>query len=988
MTTQYCKIALLAGISVGALLASKSASAQITPPAPAEQSSAVAPDQSVDEKPVGDIVVTGSRIPRPELQSAMPVSVIRADEAKGFARTTNYDALLLAPAIGPGIGETNSGGQIFDLGVANINLRNLGTNRSLVLVDGKRWVSGGARNSAVDLNTIPSPLIERYEVVTGGAAAIYGADAVSGAVNIIMKKKLSGIQTSVTTGISGEGDARQTNATIATGFSFGGDRGQFVIGGEYNDTTPIENLARYPHRISYYPNPANTGPSDGRPDNILNRDSRQIHRSNVPTFCLPVGAGCQQWYQLINNVVTAVPQSSYKVIIAGPTGTHEGGPDTSATSFENVLLRPESKRAAAYANVSYNLSDAITWNATFSYAHTYTKGTPVWPATRTDSRSLWWAGAGGEIATLANPYLPASLRDFMVANGLTSIPFGRTYLNLPRAYEIHKRDNFTIGTDLTGKLGEKLNWQAFMRYGQVVDNITTTNMVVKDNWLAGRNSTLLSGQIVCADPTARAAGCVPINFFSTDPFSQSVNNYILRDRFERTKNSLLNAGASLTGSLFSLPYGDISFAAGVEWRREKLTTRDDPDAAKLASIIWAGGLDYQRHPDLDAARNTSEVFGEVVVPVLKDLPFAKRLEFEGAYRFSHYSDNPDTHTWKLGATWEPVNGLSFRGVYSRSVRVPNFGELFSPVSSVQIGNIDDPCQTGLITQNANRAANCRTLIPTAVALPLPRPNVSLPLIVSGGNTGLTPEKSKSYTLGVILQPRFLRGFDMTIDYFNIQIDNVITALPFGTILNNCVDSAGGPDQTFCQFITRNAAGEVTRVQAQSANLAARSAKGIDIGINYRTSLGQGVLSNRLSGTYLIDQTIVAAVGRPGFNYAGEWDFPRIRATLLTDYTIGKFSFGLNTRFVSRSKYDVTAASDETFEVPHFPAYVYNDATVTFRPTEKYSLTLGVKNISDVGVPLPLQGNFISPGPPSFRQDGAANYDSIGRYFFVRVGANF
>lgn len=303
------------------------------------------------------------------------------------------------------------------------------------------------------------------------------------------------------------------------------------------------------------------------------------------------------------------------------------------------------------------------------------------------------------------------------------------------------------------------------------------------------------------------------------------------------------------------------------------------------------------------------------------------------------------------------------------------------------GNIDDPCQAGLITQNTNRAANCAALIP-GVALPLPRPNVSQPVIQSGGNTALTPEKSSSYTLGVVFQPKALRGFDLTVDYWNISIDNVITALPYLTLLNLCVDSPGGPNQTYCQFVSRNANGEVASVKAQYANLASRTASGIDIGVNYRTSVGQGVLSNRLSATYLLDQTIVAATGQPGIDYAGEWDFPRFRATLMTDFSIGKFSLGVSTRFISRSKYDVTAPSDETFQVSHIPAYVYNDATVTFRPTEKYSFSLGVKNISDVKVPVVLRNNYISPGAPSFRQDGAANYDAIGRYFFVRVGANF
>jgi outer membrane receptor protein involved in Fe transport len=922
----------------------------------------------------------------------MPVSVIRSEDAKLFARNTVYDQILLNPAIGPGIGETNSGGQEFDAGVAYINLRNLGVNRSLVLVDGQRWVSGGARTSAVDLNTIPSALIDRIEVVTGGAAAIYGADAVSGAVNIIMKKNVRGLQLSGTTGISGHGDARQTNFTLATGADFGGGRGHFVFGGDVTDTAGLDNLDRYAGRPSYYVNPANTGPNDGIPDNLLATNTRQLNRSSVPAFCLPQGAGCQQWYQLINGVVTPVPSSSYVVTVRGETGAQNGGPATAASAYENVMLRARSFKASAYSHLSYELAPDITWGATFSLAHTYNRATPEWPAVRTDQRPTnWWGGTTGELATLTNPYLPDSLRQFMLANGLTQINLDRTYLNLPRAYEYHRRNNLTVGSDLVGKLGSKLNWQVYARYGQVTDHITTTNMIGKNEWLAARNTVVnSSGQIVCADPAAIANGCQPLNFFSTDAYSPALLGYLEKQRFERTKNTLFDSGANLNGSIFSLPYGDLSVAAGVEWRRETLKTRDDPDLAKLADIIYSPGADYARHPNLDAARNTAEVYGEAVVPLLAKLPFAERLELEGAYRYSHYSDTPSTKTWKLGGTWEPVSGLTFRGVYSKSVRVPNFGELYSPNSTATFGQIQDPCQAGFINQNVNRTANCRAIMP-GVTIPLPTPNLNAPVIFSGGNPNLTPERSKSYTLGAVFQPRLIHGLDFTVDYWNIKIDNAITSLPFTTILNSCVDSPGGPNQAYCQLVTRDAQGNVVNVRAQFANLASQQARGIDLTGSYRSHLLGGSFRASLTGSYRLKQLIVAQVGKAGIDFAGEWDYPHVRASLLTEYTRGPVTLGVETRFISKSKFNVTAASAETFEFPNIPAYVYNDVTLTYRPSPRYSIGVGVKNLSDVKVPLELQMNAISPhlsGGAVAGGGSAGYYDAIGRYFFVRATANF
>ena len=948
-----------------------------------QQGLAAGGGQDDTNMPAEEIVVTGSHIARPETESAMPVTVLSMDDAKNYGRDTAYDALLLNPAIGPGLGDMSSYGSEYDVGVANINLRNMGNNRSLVLVDGQRWVSSGARTSAVDLNTIPAAMIDHIETVTGGAAAIYGADAVTGAVNIIMKKQITGLHISATSGISQQGDANQDDVSVTTGFDFAGDRGHFAIGGNYDYTAPVQDTARYTNRTVYYPNPANTGPNDGIPDNILSYNARQVNRSPFPTFCLPVACGSgSQWYGIENGAVT--PINFNFVSTPGLTGVQDGGPG--ANDMEDVLLRNGSTKASLYSHISYALTPAITWNGTLSYAYSYTHATPEWPQVRDDARPTnWWGGTTSEVAMLDNPYLPDSLRQFMLANNLTQIPLNRTYLNLPEAFENHHRNNLTLGTDIDGSFTDKLTWSAFVRYGQVTDHITTTNMIGRNEWLNARYPIVdpTTGQIECASAAARAAGCAPFNFFSTDAPSQSFLDYAEFDRHEWNKNSLLDTGGNINGSVFSLPTGDVSFAAGFEWRREELHTRDDPDTAKLADIIYSPGEDYALHPALDASRETTELYGEVVVPVLKDLPFARRVELEGAYRFSHYSDEPNTNTWKAGGTWAPIDALTFRGVYSHSVRVPNFGELYSPRSQVTLGNIDDPCSGPLLSQGPNRPANCAALLP-GLSLPLPYPNLNAPVVYSGGNANLTPETSNSYTLGTVWQPEFLPGFDLTLDYWNISINNVITSLDYLTILDSCVDSTGGPNQTYCSFITRNSDGTVKTVQAEYANLAAQKARGLDIGANYRTPVGDGEFRASFDGTYLFEQETVAQVGRPGINYAGEWDYPRFKATLMTDYSIGRFTFGLNTRFISESIYNITDASPETRAPYHVPAYIYNDLTAQYRPADGYAVMLGIKNISDVGVFGPLQYNNLGPHVSGGDHDGDAYYDPIGRYFFIKV----
>lgn len=926
------------------------------------------------------IVVTGTRIARPELETAMPVSVVDTDRARSFGRNTLYDALTLSPAIGPGLGNSNTQGEAWDIGVSNINLRNMGVNRSLVLVDGQRWVSGGARTSAVDLNSIPDAMVDRIEIVTGGAAAIYGADAVTGAVNIIMKKAVTGVHLSASSGISQQGDARQTNISMTTGFRFEGGRGTFKAGATYNQTTPLGYVDRYDNRIGFVPNPSSSGPDDGIPDNIFDDDMRYLHRPSAPTFYYG-----DQWYSFRDGVLS---RTGYDYAYsANPLSGGHGGPG--ATGFENHFLRNKLVLGSLYSQLGYELG-AVKWNTTFAFAHSHARAPSVFPEARDDVRpNNWWGGTTGEVATLTNPFLPDALRQFMLANGLSSIPLNRTYKNLPRPFEIHQRNYVTIGTDIGGALTDQLNWSAFAQSGQMEDEVTTTNMIRHRRWLEAREAIVdpASGQVVCASVAARANSCVPFDFFTTAAPSQAFLEYTLADRHERRRNRLYSAGGTIQGNLLSRPQGEVAVAAGLEWRRETLSTRDDPDTATLNDVVFKPGVDYVLHPALDAARNTIELFGEVVMPVLRDQPFARRVELEGAYRFSRYSDEPSTDTWKVGGTWEPAAGLIFRGVYSHSVRIPNFGELYSPELVQTVGITSDPCSGAFINQGPNRARNCAALLP-GVALPLPYPNTNAPTIYLGGNEALTPETSNSFTLGAVLQPRFLPGVDLTIDYWDIKIDNVITAIPYLNILNLCVDSSTGVDNFYCGLVERGAGGQIVSVSAKNYNLAAQRARGIDIGAELRRQIGPGLLRLHLNGTYLFEQTNIGSPETDAIDYAGQWNYPKVRAVFTGEYAVGRVTLGINTRFIGRSQFDVTDASPETRDPGDVPAYFYNDVMVRLRASNRFSLTLGVMNVGDVGIYGPLQNTAPNPNSSGGVQTGAAYYDPVGRYAFAKVDLHF
>lgn len=911
----------------------------------------------------------------------MPVSVRSVTTAREFGYNTVYEALIQSPAVGPGLGMFNSQGEAWDVGVSSINLRSMGVNRSLVLVDGKRWVSGGARTSAVDLNSIPDVMIERIEIVTGGAAAIYGADAVTGAVNIITKKGVTGTHVSASNGISQRGDADQKSLSASTGVKFAAERGSFDFGGTYNATSPLGYADRYASRTGFVPNATSSGPRDGIPDNVLDTDIRDLKRSTTPTVFYD-----NRWYILGKGDLT--PTAYQSPVGTGPLSVGHGGPG--ANGFENHFLRNKLVLASLYSHLGYELDSTTRWSAIMAYTHSYARAPSVFPEVRDDLRSNnWWGGTTGELATLANPYLPDALRRFMLANGLTSLPLNRTYANLPKPFEIHKRDYVTLGTDLNGRLTDRLNWSAFFQSGRMRDQVTTTNMIRREAWLNARDVVrdAASGQPVCADGAARAAGCTPFDFFTTDRPSQTFLDYVAANRHERRKTALYSSGGNISGPILSLPYGDLSIAAGVEWRRETLSTRDDPDGGKLADVVFKPGVDYVLHPALDARRETGEVYGEAVVPVLRNLRFAHRLELEAAYRLSRYSDQPTTHTWKLGGRWEPVAGLTFRSVYSHSVRVPNFGELYSPELVQTVGITNDPCSGAFIGQGARRASNCATLLP-GIALPLTYPNTNAPTIRLGGNRDLTPESSNSLTLGTVVRPRSLPGLSLTVDYWDIRIDDIITAIPYISILNLCVDSSSGVDNFYCRLVERGDAGQIVSIQADNYNLARQSARGIDLGFSYRRKLGPGRLQIDVDGTYLLEQTTIASPGKDAIGYAGQWNYPRLRSTVVAAYDIGRFSLGLNTRFVSRSRFDVTDASSETREPSRVPAYVASDLVLRLRPTPSYSISFGVKNIGDAGIFGPLQDTAPGPNSSGGAQTGAAYYDPVGRSFFAEIDFDF
>lgn len=916
------------------------------------------------------IIVSGSRIAREDLDNPMPVNVIAMDNYLKVGITHPYDALQQDPTISPGTGLSNSYGGANDAGIQTVSLRNMGTARTLTLVDGKRRVPGSSGTAAVDLNMISPALIDRIEVVTGGAAAIYGADAVTGVVNVITKDRIEGLHIHATTGISERGDGARTTLSAATGGQFSEGRGSFTLGASWSKTNPIfsgdRDFSR--NRILFQSNPLNSGANDGIIDSIMIKDFRQIFVGYQPSF-YDAATDTVFIVDPVNNVVRE-PIGGTK-ITTGTTAFWSGG--EGGQLEDKRMLRSGLEAMTLSAKAKFEISDALTYHARFDYGRTnYSSSTSVF---RQDFRANTMNNFGGDVALLDNPFVPSALADYMISNGLDRLNISRAYYNFPKIDTLHTYKSLTIEQGVEGKLSNRLNWNAFFQYGRTTDNMALTNTPIASRYVAARDAVAdpISGQAICRDDAARAAGCVPLDIFSQDALTSAQKNWMLTTRRMNYEISQKIFGAGLSGTAFRLPNGDVAIAAGVERRIESVDREDDPRAASgdVAYFGLVGPI-----PAMKARQSITEIYGEIVIPVLKDLPLIRRLDVEGAYRYSHYDGTfGGTNTWKLGGSWDVGGGLVLRTVRSRSVRAPNFGELYGPQTSNASGSPADTCMGVAYNLTPTRAANCKAL---GIDAPLAYNQLG-PVIISGGNPDLKPETADTLTLGAVYQPRFIPGLDLTVDYWDISISDVIASFGSGDVFRLCTDLPT-INNVFCQSTERDPVTKLATVQRTFlVNAQEMKRRGIDFGMHYRTQIGAGQLGIALRASYLLEAMTSTTPGIEAGDVisTGHYTNPRLKGTMMVNYGTDKFDIALNSRFIGQAKYAVGRTVTSESYAPglnNIKAVIYNDLSFGLQADERFKFSVGVQNLLDV---KPKEIAAIQYG-------GGGIYDTVGRYFFTNV----
>ncbi len=937
-------------------------------------------DAVEDASPIDEIVVTGSRIVRSGLTTPVPVQMLGGEAIENAGAITAGGILRELPAVAPGLNSESSGVTFNGAGLDLVDLRSLGTNRTLVLVNGRRQVGSNPNTTSVDLNTIPTQMIERVEVITGGASAVYGADAVSGVLNIILKDDFEGVQLDAQFGIADEGDAERYAVSGLIGTNFADGRGN-VTG--YLGYTEEEGIA-YDAReggisgLNWIANPENTGPDDGIPDYILLDNIRQLGGQQESAFVLDRGNGLEAFG--FNE------DGSVREFALGPSGLLGGGQFTDGGEAElgYDAQCPQARCALRIPVERYLLATSADYELT-PRAALFFEGR--FAGTQSSSRfgSVFEIPPVTNQISIDNPFVSPSLEALLLEADVDSIGILRSDQELGLRGQDTDRRLFQMVGGVRGETGLRdFTYEASVQYGSTRFTNTRVNDLDQARLTNALDAVEIDGEIVCRSEAARAQGCTPVNFLQGGDALTEENLDYVRIPFatETAELEQFVAAANVTGGLGDYwGAGDIRVAAGLEYREEASEYLVSP-------VDQAGqGFYYTQRQSTSGEYDVFEYFGEVVVPVFTGSRFGEALSVEAAIRRSDYSTSGVTTSWKAGGSYAPVRDIRFRAVRARAVRAPNVGELFSPGSEGFL-TVDDPCDVDFIEGGSpGRAANCAALgVPTGFTSNARTINIRTS---TSGNPELDVEQADTWTVGAVITPRFIEGLSATVDYFTIQIEDAINVFGAQDILNNCVDLET-IDNPFCASITRAPNSDIERIVRQNINVSELNREGIDLELRYNRGLGTyGDLNFSTLLTKMFEvNTIVAPGTLTGSNeidFNGEYGYPEWKGRFSANWQLEPFEATTTLTYLSSMQRDVQPTNPEdnraTAEAGDF--FVLN-AQGSYHLTPDIRLNVGIDNLLDEQ----------PPSLPEVRAGGASStagaeiYPIVGRYFYGGIRVNF
>ncbi len=914
---------------------------------------------------VDEIVVTGTRVVRDGYEAPTPVSVIGVEALDNVATSNLADSINQLPAVvNSATPQTSAANTTSGQSAINgLSLRGLGVSRTLVLLNGQRTV-GSNLTGAVDVSELPQHLIERVDVVTGGASAAYGSDALSGVVNFVLDTDFTGVKAEVSGGLTTYGDVPNYKVNAAYGTPFAGGRGHLLLSGEHvwDDGLLVYDRPWTREGHSFINNPAFT-PGSGLPS-IIKTDRVSIGNASWggtivsgPLKGTSFGPG--------GSIYTI----AYGDIYTGALMRGGSWDALNVVSTRGVAAQPQQNRQDVFARASYDLSDDVTIyaQAAWGHLHSYSSGAPnFFP--------------GNLRLNVDNAFLPESLRPALTAAG-TQFTMGTLNWDLDNFRAVYDRrvTRFLAGAEGSFMAADiDWTWDAHISVGQAFGTLQSRGAIDRTRYpLAVDSVRAPNGQIVCRSTlTNPNNGCVPYNPFGIGVNSAAAVEY-LQGRYGWNLQRLNQkvAAVNFSGEPFSTWAGPVSTAFGYEYRREKMRQLSDPEE-QANPTIWfqAAGQPYT------GGFTVHDAYVETVVPLAADAPWAEALDVNGAVRYTNYSTYGSVATWKVGASWSPFDDLRFRFTQSRNIRSPTLVDLYQAGSTSRSSSLDT-FKNPPVTINSQ--------------------------VTTRGNPNLGPEKSNDTGIGVVYRPSWWSGFSMSVDYYRIHIKDAVNQIGAQDLINFCV--AG--NQVACQSVVRTGSGatEQLEIRVQPQNFATELARGIDFEASYNMPLSNvndsldGNLGMRFLATHFIDyitssgipgdreQQNAGVAGSGGIG-GGGGGVPSWRVNASLNYSLDPVTMGFGFRWFSKSRNQANwiecqsscpnpAGARLTVDDNSVAAALFVDFnaayTMHLSASAETELFLNVRNIANADPPLVVRG----PGGSSWDFAPASpSYDILGRVF--------
>ncbi len=931
-----------------------------------------------DEGMFEEVVVTGSRIRRSNAKSSTPLTVVTSQELDGVG-TTNIGVFL--EKLPSNIAASNQSNNTFtgnSFGLLLNSLRGLGSTRTLTLVNGKRFVSGVTPNVGygVDNSMIPTPLIERVEIVTGGVSAVYGSDAIAGVINIILKDDFEGVSFNTRTGVSAESDRETTDVDLTLGANF--DKGNAYISIGYSDE-----------------------------EGLFARDRGQIDLIAFDTD----DDGIRDTHGFLGS--SGLPGGNFDGFFGDGTPANLGsGPGSELTSDrynrggERALFNPLERRYAR-AGVSYELTDKLNVkiDAGYSEVNTFTEIESYFYNITDEVLTKNNQTVFGDIDIASNLVMPEALKQALLGEGHTTLKdvadsgglTVRRMTDIGNRGGIADRNTMYLNGSVDYEINDDFTAEVYGSWGRTRFITDTQGVINNDRVRNGFDLESVDGVVRCVSAVARAEGCVPINLYApAGQMTAAEIAYITTSATSSSQAEQTVLGGVVSGETpFELAGGRIGVAAGIEYRKEK-------GFVKPSSIVQAGSTTTNQSNPTQGEFDVTDYFAEVRIPVMD------KLILEAAIRVGDYSTIGDTTTWKIGFEAPILDWVKLRGTVSESVRAPNIAELFNGGGET-FATVNDLCDEVTATTAGIVADNCRAvpIIASRIATGLGNDDGEVGVFrltqtelqgtggVVGGNPNVGEETAESWTLGAVVNIPIIEGLAFGVDWYDISVDGAISATSRSEVLRRCFNAPTGSfDPTCGGLLTRNNLGAATAVNSSQSNENNRQVSGLDLDVTYSTEVSElnsnlrGSLNLNLLYNFQNENEQTGITSGLTDDFVGEVLYPEHRWTLSATYNIDDLTVQWRTRYWAEVV-DANEASDGgrvvNSPLNDLDGVFYHDLRGGYDINDNINVYFGINNLLDQEPEV--IGQSTNYGNTGINTASEA-YDVIGRRYYAGISVDF